>query len=252
MSLEIKDLVAGYYRDTVILKSVSIHAEKSKITSIIGPNGAGKSTIMKVIYGFLRPQHGSLSLDGEDLGSVSPKEMINKGVSYIPQERSIFTKLTVEENLKLGSWSFRGDHKLVQDRIESMYERFPPLKEKRNAKAGTMSGGQIRMLEFARALITEPNIMLVDEPTFGVAPKVAAEIYEWLEDLRKSGKTILLVDQNIRQAIRLADYIYVFELGKVVDEGSKEGFQTGQHAMVKKWLFLESLNKRARPHSPGT
>ncbi len=238
MSLEVKDLYVGYYRDIAILQGVSLAAQEGKITTLIGPNGVGKSTLLKTIYGFLTPFRGSIITRGEEITGIAPHLLVYKGISYIPQRRNVFPYLTVEENLVLGAWTFRQDRTRIGQVLEENYARFPDLREKRRQKAGTLSGGQQRMVELGRALMVSPTTLLVDEPTAGLAPKVASEIYYKLRALNEEeGKTILLVDQNIRQALRISDYVYVFELGKNKEEGPRERFETDLRELIKDWLF---------------
>jgi branched-chain amino acid transport system ATP-binding protein len=235
MSLKVRNLFSGYGKIDV-LQGVSVTAERSRITAIIGPNGAGKSTLLKTICGYIKPRHGKIIYNGEDITGLKPYRIAEKGISYVFQRRSVFPRLTVLENLELGAWLIRKNPDKVRDVIEGVYQKFPELKEKSRAKAYELSGGMQRMLELARALISDPKLILVDEPSAGLAPKVFKEIYGKLESLRDEGITIILVDQNIRQAIKSADYIYVLELGKNRFEGSKDSLSTDLKALIKSWL----------------
>lgn len=225
MPLEARNIVAGYSEDIDILLDVSMYAEDGKITCMIGPNGVGKSTLLKTIYGFLEPKKGKICYNGNDVTNEKPYNMLRMGISYIPQLRSVFPYLTVEDNLKLGGWIFRGDAEKVKEGIEEVYGRFPVLMKKRKSRAGMLSGGEQRMLEIGRTLIVKPKIMLVDEPSAGLAPKLVTEVYNRLNELREEGMTILLVDQNIRKAVEYSNYVYVLELGKVKLEGVREEFE---------------------------
>ncbi|MCP4118813.1 MAG: ABC transporter ATP-binding protein [Desulfobacteraceae bacterium] len=238
MSLDVKDVFAGYYEDINILQGVSVSAEKGRITIVIGANGVGKSTLFKAIYGFLEPKAGKIIYNNEDITGANPYTISKKGISYIPQRRNIFPYLSVEENWEMGAWIFRKDKKRIKSRIQANYDRFPNLVSKSKTDAGALSGGEQRMVEIGRALMVDPDLILVDEPTAGLAPVVAKEIYSKLKQLNtEENKTILLVDQNIRQAMKIADYIYILELGKNKTQGSRKAFETDLKAMIKDWLF---------------
>ena len=223
--LETTNLDVGYYKDLNILQGLNIKARKNQITAILGANGVGKSTALKAIFGFLRPNAGTILLDGEDIVDVPTHQRILKGLAYIPQQPGVFKDMTVEENLQLGGWTFRNDKKQVLDKIEANYERFPVLRDKRKQVTGELSGGQQRMVEIGRTLMAEPKMLLVDEPTAGLSKMLASEVYEMLTALTdKDGLTILLVDQEIRQALKIADYVYVLELGRNKLEGPTSEF----------------------------
>lgn len=223
--LDVRDLYVGYYRDLHILQGVSVHAEAGKITTILGANGVGKSTLLKAIYGFLQPASGEVLLDEQSLIGVPTHRRIDMGISYIPQQASVFQYMTVEENLELGAWTFRDDRARIDRKLVENYERFPQLKERRKSKAGELSGGMQRMVEVGRTLMTDPEVILVDEPTAGLAKLLSEEVYQMLVDLRDNeGITIVLVDQEIRQALKIADYVYVLELGRNKFEGPVEEF----------------------------
>ncbi len=224
-TLEVRDLYVGYYKDLNILQGVSITAQKGKLTAILGANGVGKSTLLKAIYGFLKPNAGEVLLDGESIVDLPTYQRIRKGIAYIPQQPSVFRWMTVEENIELGAWTFRHDKERIRRKLEENYERFPALKNRRKSKAGELSGGMQRMVELARTLMTDPKVILVDEPTAGLAKLLSQEVYEMLTRLRdEEGITIVLVDQEIRQALKIADYVYVLELGRNKFEGPVEEF----------------------------
>jgi branched-chain amino acid transport system ATP-binding protein len=213
--LEVKDLYVGYYRDLNILQGLNIRARTNKITCVLGANGVGKSTFLKAVYGFLKPNGGQILFEGEDVVGEPTHKLVNRGLSYIPQQTGIFPFMSVEENLVLGGWTFRKDKQRVKRKVEENYERFPALVEKRRQKAGELSGGQRRMVEIARTLMTDPKLILVDEPTAGLAKLLSEEVYQMLVDLRDvEGLTIMLVDQEIRKALKISDYVYVLELGR--------------------------------------
>ena len=223
--LEIRDLYVGYYKDLHILQGVSVTAQTGKITTVLGANGVGKSTLLKAIYGFLKPASGEIVLDGKNVMGTPTHKRINLGISYIPQQPGIFRWMTVEENLQLGAWTFKNDKARIKRKIEENYERFPMLKDRRKSQAGQLSGGMQRMVEVGRTLMTDPSLILVDEPTAGLAKLLSKEVYEMLVNLRDDdGLTIILVDQEIRQALKIADYVYVLELGRNRFEGPVEEF----------------------------
>jgi branched-chain amino acid transport system ATP-binding protein len=229
--LEVKDLFVGYYKDLNILQGVSITAQEAQITTVLGANGVGKSTLLKAIYGFLRPNEGEVLLAGKSLLGVPTHRRIDMGISYIPQQPGIFRWMTVEENLELGAWTFKSDKERIQHKLEENYERFPALKDRRRSKAGELSGGMQRMVEVGRTLMTDPRVILVDEPTAGLAKLLSEQVYWMLVRLRdEEGMTIVLVDQEIRQALKIADYVYVLELGRNRFEGPVEEFSDLQKA----------------------
>lgn len=224
--LEINDLYVGYYRDLNILQGVNLRASEGKITTILGANGVGKSTMLKAIYGFLTPNDGDIKLDGASILGVPTHDRINRGLAYIPQQPGVFRWMSVEENLEVGAWTFRRDRKRIKQKLEENYARFPILRDKRKQMTGELSGGQQRMVEIGRTLMTDPKVILVDEPTAGLAKLLSEEVYQMLVDLRdRDNLTILLVDQEIREALKIADYVYVLELGRNKFEGPAEDFQ---------------------------
>jgi len=223
--LEVKGLYVGYYKDLNILQDVHLIAEKGKISTILGANGVGKSTMLKAVFGFLKPNAGEILLDGESILETPPYKRIERGLAYIAQQPGIFPYMSVEENLALGAWTFRQDKKRVREKTERNYERFPMLGERRKQKTGELSGGQQRMVEIGRALMSDPQLLLVDEPTAGLSKLLTNEVYRMLRDLRdKEGLTILLVDQEIRKALKISDYVYVLELGRNRYEGPVSEF----------------------------
>jgi branched-chain amino acid transport system ATP-binding protein len=193
---------------------VSVRAAPGEITAILGANGTGKSTLLKTIAGHLRPEAGSIRLDGSDLAGCHPHRMLARGVAYIPQLPGVFDQMTVEENLLIGAWGFRRDRARVRRALAAQYERFPMLAQKRRQKADELSGGQQRMVELGRALLADARVLLVDEPTAGLAKLLSREVYDLLGALRDDGCTVLLVDQEIRQALKVADQVFVLDLGR--------------------------------------
>lgn len=229
--LKVKDLYVGYYKDLNILQGVSLNTKEAEITVVLGANGVGKSTLLKAIYGFIKPSKGEVSLQGEDITGMQSHQLVHQGISYIPQRQSVFPYMTVEENMELGAWSFRSDSDRVQERLEANYQRFPLLKDRRKSQAGELSGGMQRMVELGRVLMTSPKLILVDEPTAGLAVKLARDIYNLLLNLKNDGITVLLVDQNIRQAVKISDYVYVLELGRNRFDGPSEEFDDVKKAL---------------------
>ena len=223
--LEIKDLYVGYYEDLHILRGLNLKAENGKLTTILGANGVGKSTLLKAIYGFLKPHSGQILFNERDVTGTPTHQLISLGISYIPQQPGVFKHMSVRENLMMGAWTFQNDKKRMESKIEENYERFPILREKQHENAGNLSGGQQRMVEIGRTLMTDPEVILVDEPTAGLAKLLSEEVYRMLVDLRdREGLTILLVDQEIREALKIADYVYVLELGRNKFEGPASEF----------------------------
>ena len=236
--LSAHNIVAGYVDEIDILQNVSIDVEQERITSVIGPNGSGKSTLMRVICGFLEPKSGQVSWDGADLTGRPSHDMAGLGICYLPQERTVFPHLTVEQNIRLGGWTFRGDKARIGRELERVYGLFPLMRERRRSRAGDLSGGMQKILEVARGLMIGPRILVCDEPTVGLAPIIAREVYDTLERLRADGLTILLVDQNVREAIRVGDRVYVLEVGRNKVNGTKSEFETDLHGMIKDWLQI--------------
>lgn len=225
MTLEIQDLYVGYYEDLHILRGLDLRAENGKLTAILGANGVGKSTLLKAIYGFLKPHSGAVLLNGQDVTGTPTHQLIDLGISYIPQQPGVFKHMSVRENLMMGAWTFQKDKQRINTKIEENYQRFPILREKQNEHAGNLSGGQQRMVEIGRTLMTDPEVILVDEPTAGLAKLLSEEVYRMLVNLRdQEGLTILLVDQEIREALKIADYVYVLELGRNKFEGPASDF----------------------------
>lgn len=225
-TLEIQDLYVGYYEDLNILQGVNLKAQQAKITAILGANGVGKSTLLKAIYGFLKPNRGKVFLEGKNVVGTPTYKLIDLGLAYIPQHPGIFRWMTIEENLEMGAYTFRRDKARIERKKEEIYARFPVLEERRKSLAGKLSGGQQRMIEVGRTLMTDPKVMLVDEPTAGLAKLLSEEVYQMLVNLRDSGLTILLVDQEIRHALKIADYVYVLELGRNKYEGPVDEFSS--------------------------
>jgi ABC-type branched-subunit amino acid transport system ATPase component len=232
-----RGLVAGYLSGIDILRGVSVEAARGEVRCVLGPNGTGKSTLLKALFGFLGLREGEIRLGGEALRAANPHDMGRQGIAYLPQRPSIFPHLSVEVNLRLGAWRQRGDRKRVQELVDRACEQFPVLAERRRQAAGTLSGGQQRQLEISRSLMQDPVLFLIDEPTAGIEPRVAAMIYDLIKGLANQGKAILLVDQNIKRALEIADYVYVMRTGTVLSEGARAAFGGDTEALVARWLY---------------
>ncbi len=215
--LRIEGLYSGY-GGIDILKDVSIEILESEIACIIGPNGAGKSTLIKTVYGLLKPSSGKISFRGEDITGMSPLVVLERGVSYLPQGRAIFPLMTVQENLEMGAFT-RSDTK-VKDDIEALYNKFPILKERRSQLAGNLSGGEQQILAIAMALLRSPTLMMLDEPSLGLSPQSMNMVFDIIKSLNKEGITLLIVEQNAKKALQIADHAIVLELGKKRFEGT--------------------------------
>jgi branched-chain amino acid transport system ATP-binding protein len=212
-ALSIDDVVAGYGGGDV-LRGVSFDVPEGAITCVVGPNGAGKSTLMSVISGLLRPRLGTVTLFGEPISGRSPRQVLKAGIVQVPQNHSLFPDMTVRENLDLGGYLLP-DKSKIPNRMDAVYAMFPQVKEWAPMKAGALSGGQQRLVEFARALMLEPRVILLDEPSMGLAPKVLASVFAAIRQMNADGTTILLVEQNARAGLKLSSQGIVLETGQV-------------------------------------
>ena len=220
MILEVNDINV-YYGAIHAIQGVSFYVEEGEIVTLIGANGAGKSTILKTISGILHSKTGSIKFCGENIGGTEPYKLTRKGLSHVPEGRRIFLHLTVEENLEMGAYT--RNSKEVKTGIEDVFIRFPRLLERRNQIAGTLSGGEQQMLAIGRALMSKPKLMMLDEPSMGLAPMLVEQIFEIITELNEAGTTILLVEQNARMALTIANRGYVLETGRIAisDSASK-------------------------------
>ena len=216
--LEIKDLNV-FYGAIHALKGISLTVADGELVSLIGANGAGKTTTLHTISGLLTAASGSITLDGKDLQKVPANTIINLGLAHVPEGRHVFARMTVEENLRMGAYIIK-DQKKIAENMEKVYAHFPRLKERYKQLAGTLSGGEQQMLATGRALMTDPKIVLMDEPSMGLSPLLVKEIFAIIEELHKSGITILLVEQNAKMALAVSDRAYVLETGTISMEGS--------------------------------
>jgi len=210
--LRLEEVVAGYGGLTV-LNGTSLEAKRGAITTIIGPNGAGKSTVFKTVFGLLPVSAGRIVFDGREVTHLPPRKLLELGISYVPQGRNIFPELSVRHNLELGATAAPAGLD-VPARVEAVMDRFPMLRERASAQASTLSGGQQKLLEIARSLLLDPKLMLIDEPSIGLSPRLVKETFAILEDLRAKGMSILMVEQNAKRALEISDYGIVIELGK--------------------------------------
>jgi ABC-type branched-subunit amino acid transport system ATPase component len=216
--LEVKQVSAGYPGGPDILRGASLSIERGQSCCIIGPNGAGKSTLLKTIAGLLRPRTGTVELRGEVISQLRPDQILSRGISLVPQDRSLFPDMTVLENLKMGGYTLR-DRKKLAERTAAVFAMFPVLADRRTQLARAMSGGQQQMLAMGRALLLDPEVILLDEPSIGLAPQVVAQVFEAVARLRAAGKTIIMVEQNARKGLESVDRGCVLDLGQTRLEG---------------------------------
>jgi branched-chain amino acid transport system ATP-binding protein len=215
--LAVEGVVCGYGKQTV-LNEASFAAARGAITTLIGPNGAGKSTVFKAAFGLLPVQRGRIAFDGRDITNHEPRRLLELGITYVPQGRNVFPELSVLHNLELGLTA-AGRAADVAGRVEAMLERFPMLREKARAQASTLSGGQQKLLEIARGLLLDPKLMLIDEPSIGLSPRLVGQTFDILQALRGQGVSILMVEQNAKRALEISDFGVVLELGRVRMQG---------------------------------
>ena len=215
--LEVKDLEV-YYGMIQAIKGISFEVNKGEVIALIGANGAGKTTSLHTITGLLSPKKGSVMFEGKDITKIPAHKIVSMGMAHVPEGRRVFADLSVYENLKLGAYTRKDKENLNKD-LESIYERFPRLAERKNQSAGTLSGGEQQMLAMGRALMSKPSIILMDEPSMGLSPILVNEIFDIIESISKSGTTVLLVEQNAKKALSIADRAYVLETGKIVTSG---------------------------------
>jgi ABC-type branched-subunit amino acid transport system ATPase component len=217
--LKANNITAGYTREVKILTDVHIRVKSGQIVSVIGPNGAGKSTLLKTIFGMLKPSNGSIHLKDEDITGLKPDKVAQRGISYVPQVDNVFPSMTIQENLEMGAFIRDDDY---SQRINEIYELFPVLGERKKQKAGQLSGGQRQMVAMGRALMVDPQLLLLDEPSAGLSPKLVDMIFEKIVDINKSGVSMIIVEQNAREALKMADHGYVLATGKNVLDDSGE------------------------------
>jgi branched-chain amino acid transport system ATP-binding protein len=219
--LALENVVAGYIPGVDILHGVNLHVDKGEMVCLVGPNGAGKSTVMRAVSGLLRPKSGSITFQGKSIQGMRPDQILAEGIAQVPQGHSVFPKMTIHENLLMGAYTVK-DRASISSRLEKVYGFFPFLKERAREKAGNLSGGQQKILEMGRALMLEPPLMMLDEPSLGLAPKTMASLFDTIKDLNSTGLTILMVEQNARQGLAASHRGYVLELGKEKFEGTAQ------------------------------
>lgn len=234
MMLHIVDINAAY-GDIKVLKGVTLEISEGEIVCLLGANGAGKSTLLRVVSGILRPSTGTVSFQGRDITRLSPSEIVRLGISHVPEGRQIFSKLTVMQNLLLGGYTQRRKRAEAQKVLDFVYNLFPVLKERLKQKAGTLSGGEQQMLAISRALMSRPELLLLDEPSLGLAPMIVAGIFRVIQDLRSRGISIFLVEQNVTGALNIADRGYIMEIGKTATHGKAADLQ-GNDEVRRRYL----------------
>lgn len=244
-TLTLDGVRAGYGRGPDILNGISMTVEPGTTCCVIGPNGAGKSTILKVVAGLVKPREGTITLDGERVDGRRPDQMIGAGICLVPQDRSLFPEMTVAENLRMAGYMITDKHRL-ETRLDTVYDRFPLLRERAHQRARTLSGGQQQLVALSRALILEPRILLVDEPSLGLAPLVADQIFDTLRQFNELGMTILLVEQNARKGLETADVGFVVDLGRERFQGPADTIL--EHPEIRE-LYL---GRRGRRPKQGT
>lgn len=216
--LEIQNITASYDDGPIIIKNISMDVKEGEIVTIIGPNGAGKSTVLRSIFGITKIHNGSIRFYNEDITRIRTEDVVERGICYVPQGRSIFRSMTVEENLEIGAY-IRDDKKYVKQKMDEMYEKFPKLYDRRKQKTRQLSGGEQQMVSIARALMLEPQLLMLDEPSLGLAPKIIQDVFKMLLQIKKHGTAILMVEQNAKAALEISDRGYVLELGEKRLEG---------------------------------
>ncbi|MDR3561158.1 MAG: ABC transporter ATP-binding protein [Negativicutes bacterium] len=233
--LQAKDLKLGY-KGTPAIHGITFGVNAGEVIAVVGANGAGKSTILRGISGVIPPLGGEIEFCGQRLNGMPAHKIVSLGIAHVPEGRLTFARMTVEQNLLLGAYTVKSEAEAT-GRLEEMYDLFPRLKERRTQLAGTMSGGEQQMLVIARGLMSDPKLLMLDEPSLGIAPKVVMQIFDFLRQVKATGKTILLVEQNVREALELADRAYVLQTGRIVAEGSGEEL-LGSDLVRKAYLGL--------------
>ena len=246
VAIEFEDVVAGY-GDFMILNNLSLQAKRGKITLLLGPNGAGKSTVLKTLFGMLKVRQGRIKLNGQDITGANAKDLLVKhGIAFVPQGRNLFGQLTVGENLELGGITL--GMKTTHERIPEVLERFPRVKERLNSAASMLSGGEQKQLEVGRALLLRPKVLLIDEPSIGLSPMVVADVFKLLRQLADQGTTVLMVEQNVKSALKMADEAIALESGRLVMHRKADELLADPNI---ERLFLGGAHQAATPPSTG-
>ena len=234
--LEVRDLQV-YYGMIHAIKGISFDVNQGEVIALIGANGAGKTTTLHTITGLLAPKSGSVLFEGKDITKVPAHKIVSMGMAHVPEGRRVFAELSVYENLKMGAYT-RKDKKEIEESLANVYKRFPRLEERKNQMAGTLSGGEQQMLAMGRALMSKPKIILMDEPSMGLSPLFVGEVFQIIEEIKKSGTTVLLVEQNAKKALSVANRAYVLETGNIILEGTGRELLTNES--VKKAYLGEA------------
>ena len=241
--LEVKGIVSGY-GDLTVIHGFSMRLDKGEIACILGHNGSGKSTLLKTIAGVVKPKQGRILFDGEDITGLEPPEILRKGICLLPQGRTAFPLMTVLENLQMGAYTVR-DRRVFQERLKGVYNLFPVLEKRRKDTADKLSGGEVAMLCIGRALMTHPKTMLLDEPSLGLAPKVTDHVYEKIAEINGKGTSMVIVEQNVRKVLDVADYAYVLSSGQTKFEGKSEALLRDDQLRS---VYLGSFQPHDRSH----
>jgi branched-chain amino acid transport system ATP-binding protein len=239
-AIEVRGLRVAYESDVEILRGVDLSGAANSVTAIIGPNGAGKSTLLKGIAGVAPVTRGEIRLGGKRVEGLSTVQLARSGISFVPQEPSVFGQMTVAENLRLGGWRRRGDGDWLERRVRDCGQLFESIRPHLDRKAGDLSGGQQKLVEIARGLVSEPGLLLLDEPTAGLSPVMVREVYRELARLKeRRSVTVLLVEQNVREALEVADHVYVLAMGQNDTDGSAHDIAGRLEAIVRNWMNFE-------------
>lgn len=238
--LKITDLKAGYGK-LQILNGINLHVKKNSLTAVLGGNGCGKSTTLRAITGLIRASSGEILYEGESLLTVKPQEIVRKGIAYVTQGKDVFPSLTIEENLLLGSYALKSKQQ-IKENIQMVLNYFPRLKERYKSPSGVLSGGEQQMLSIGRGLMSNPRLLILDEPSAALSPKISDEIYEFIKQIHQSGVTILLVEQNVKKALEVSQYAYILSEGYVAFEDETENLR--HHKDIKSFYLGEFYEKK--------
>jgi branched-chain amino acid transport system ATP-binding protein len=243
--LELKDVHSGYGQQ-LVLRDVSVRLDPGEALAIIGPNGAGKSTLLKTVCGMLKPARGSVSWQGRSIGGESPHRIVARGLSQVPEGRALFWNLTVQENLRLGGHlTYKRDRNRYAQRLGAMFDLFPTLAERRDQRAGTLSGGEQQMLAIARVLIREPELLMLDEPSLGLAPIVIERIYQVIGDLKKSGMSLIIVEPQPQHVLDVVDRVVVLDRGRVLEDSTRAEFAVQADELINAYLGGKRRTRQA-------